>query len=272
MKLAVGVIHGMGSQEDDFAEPLREELTERFQDLGGEPDDLVFEPIYWAPVLNKNERDLWNKVTKRHDLDYTRLRRFVINALGDAIAYQPLKPGAKKTQNVYRQIHEVLRQSLHQLSLRAGKNAPLVLLAHSLGSVIVSNYWWDMWKKGTAPNPLEGGETLAGLVTFGSPLAVWSLRYEGFGKPIKFPHPKLKTHYPRVTPKWLNYFDEDDILAYPLKDLNNDYKKIVTRDIPISVGGLFSGWNPLSHNGYWTDNDFTKPVTRLLHEILNDTK
>ncbi len=68
MKLAVGVIHGMGSQEDDFADPLRKELTERFQDLGGEPDDLVFEPIYWAPVLNKKERDLWNKVTKRHDL------------------------------------------------------------------------------------------------------------------------------------------------------------------------------------------------------------
>ncbi|MFQ5846579.1 MAG: chemotaxis protein [Candidatus Methylomirabilales bacterium] len=272
MKLAVAVIHGMGSQKASFAEPLIEELEDRFADAGEDPGELVFEPIYWAPVLLQKENTLWGRVTKFHDLDYTKLRRFVVNALGDAIAYQPSKKGAKKTQNVYDDIHAVVRGALRRLAQRAGEKTPLVILAHSLGSIIISNYLWDLWKTAHPVTPLEGGETLAGLVTFGSPIALWSLRYDNFGTPIPFPHPKLKTRYPRVKPQWLNFFDEDDILAYPLKNLNPAYRTIVTKDIPISVGGFFTGWNPLAHTHYWTDNDFTKPVAKLLRKIWADTQ
>lgn len=270
MKLAVAVIHGMGSQKKFFAEPLIDELVELFTAAGGQPGDLVFKPIYWAPVLIRKEEVLWDRVTKFHDLDYTKLRRFVVNALGDAIAYQPLKKGAKQTQNVYEEIHALVREALRNLARDAGDTTPLVILAHSLGSIIISNYLWDLWKKPNPLTPIEGGETLAGLVTFGSPMALWSLRYDNFGKPIPFPHPKLKTRYPRVKPQWLNFFDDDDILAYPLKNLNPEYRNVVTKDLPISVGGFFTGWNPLAHSKYWTDNDFTKPVAKLLHKIWKD--
>ena len=276
MKLAVAIIHGMGSQKDTFADPLKQELTDRFAKLKGRKTDLVFESIHWAPVLSRRESELWDKVVTSYDLDYVKLRQFIISALGDAIAYQPLRAGAQKTKNVYTDIHRIVRKSLSNLATNAGQRVPLVVIAHSLGSIIMSNYLWDLWKPTIGPKPLmtplEGGETLAGLVTFGSPMALWSLRYDNYGEPIGFPHPSLKQHFPKIKSKWLNFFDDDDILAYPLRDLNIKYRRRVSRDIPISVGGLFTGWNPVSHTRYWTDNDFTKPVAELLHAVWNDAQ
>jgi len=277
MKLAVVSIHGMGKQEENFADAMHLELQGRF---GGQPGDLVFDKIFWADVLSGAEDKLFERVTKTQDLDFVKLRRFIVNALGDAIAYQPLKEGADpKVKDVYVQVHEKVAACLQRVTEKAGEKAPLVILAHSLGSVIISNYLWDLWKPSSTENPpvapgspLERGETLAGLVTFGCPIALWSLRYPDFGEPIPFPHSKLATHYPKAKAQWLNLFDQDDVLAYPLRDVNASYKKVVTEDAQVSVGGLFTGWSPLSHNGYWTDDDFTKRVAALLTKLAKDTQ
>ncbi|MGB5660030.1 MAG: hypothetical protein WBO54_11155 [Thermoanaerobaculia bacterium] len=69
-------------------------------------------------------------------------------------------------------------------------------------------------------------------------------------------------------PKWLNFYDPGDILGYPLKPISEGYAEVVTRDIAINAGGVFSSWNPLSHNGYWTDNDFTQPVAHFISSFL----
>ena len=86
-------------------------------------------------------------------------------------------------------------------------------------------------------------------------------------KPIKFPAPGLPSGLKKKA-RWLNFYDPDDILGYPLKPINSDYRKVVTKDIAINAGGFFSSWNPLSHNGYWKDNDFTKPVSNLIASFL----
>jgi hypothetical protein len=275
MNLAVVSIHGMGTQPEEFADALHLELKQRYTG----PSDLVFDKVFWAKVLAGAEDKLWDRVTQTHDLDFVKLRRFVVNALGDSIAYQPLVEAADpKVKNVYRQIHEEVGKSLKRAAEKAGEKAPLVILAHSLGSVIISNYLWDLWKPSSSENPplppttpLERGETLVGLVTFGSPIALWSLRYANFGEPIPFPYPKLAGHYPKAKAQWLNLFDQDDVLGYPLRDINPKYAKVVTEDAQVSVGGLFTGWNPVSHTGYWTDNDFTKRVAALLTKLAKET-
>jgi len=58
------------------------------------------------------------------------------------------------------------------------------------------------------------------------------------------------------------------VLGYPLKAINQRYAQVVADDIPINVGGIFSSWNPMAHQKYWTDNDFTKPVTRFIQDLL----
>ncbi len=277
MNLAIVSIHGMGSQPKDFAAPMHQELRNRYAG----PSSLVFDSIHWAPVLAGSEDALWGKVSGSHDLDFTKLRRFVVNSLGDSIAYQPLnkKKADPKVKDVYRLVHQEVANTLQRIAQKAGGDAPLVILAHSLGSVIISNYLWDLWQPSSSEDPplnpqtaLEKGETLAGLVTFGSPIALWSLRYANFGEPIPFPHSELGTRYPKTPGRWLNFFDQDDILAYPLKGINPKYKQVVTKDLQISVGNLFTGWNPMAHTEYWTDDEFTKPVSVLLNQIAQETQ
>jgi len=66
----------------------------------------------------------------------------------------------------------------------------------------------------------------------------------------------------------LNFYDPDDVLGYPLKAINQKYNQVVNKDTAVNVGGIFSNWNPMAHKKYWTDNDFTKPVTRFIQGFL----
>lgn len=281
-KIAVAIIHGIGSQDPDFARETIEELTDRFAKLIGAqspnpPAELVMRPVYWAPELQANEDELWSRLRKGGDLDFLSLRRFMVNFAADAIAYQP----APKERDAYDRIHARVAATLNELAVAAGDTAPLCVLAHSLGTVIASNYFYDLAKQSRKKlisrkvlremddTALERGETLTCLYTFGSPIALWSLRYEDFGTPIAVPSPKLTTHHPALAAaaEWINFYDEDDVIGYPLRTLNAAYQTAVKADVQVNAGGWLSSWNPLSHNGYWTDNDVTKPIAAGLAKV-----
>ena len=72
----------------------------------------------------------------------------------------------------------------------------------------------------------------------------------------------------KAVARWLNFFDADDVLGYPLKPVSPDYAAKVTQDIEINVGGLFTSWNPVSHVEYWDDDDFLEPVSALIRDVL----
>jgi hypothetical protein len=98
----------------------------------------------------------------------------------------------------------------------------------------------------------------------GSPLALWSLRYRDFGKPIQVPSPHLGTHFPKAKGGWINFYDQDDVIGYPLRTINPAYKSAVKEDRAVNVGGLLSSWNPTAHTEYWTDSDVLGPIAEEL--------
>jgi hypothetical protein len=271
-KLALAVVHGVGSQITDFASGIIGELKSRFADgIPGNQrqgldrahllDELVCVGIHWASVLPM-ERTLYDRLQAINPLDWSRLRRFMIGLLGDAVAYQPLPD---KQFDFYDQIHQVVADGLGGLASHSDPNSPLTIIAHSLGSVIVSNFIWDAQHgRPTVPavglSPLSRCETLTNFYTLGSPLAIWSLRYPDFGVPVSVPSAQAVLHG-----EWVNFFDDDDVIACPLQNLNSKYNQVV-RDREVNVGGWLSSWNPISHNGYWTDNDVTAPIARKLSQ------
>jgi len=275
-KIAIAIIHGVGKQDPQFADGMTQELKGRFaKELGQKIQDpaseLAILPVYWAPAVQDAEEELWRRMKRGGEMDFTTLRRFLVDFAGDAIAYQP----TPKDRRIYDGIHEKFAESLNRLAAEAGEKAPLCVIAHSLGSVITSNYFYDLQhpkrpliaarvKKKIGDTPLERGETFTLFYTLGSPIAMWSLRYPNFGVPIEVPSPGLSKHYPDLAGEWVNYYDEDDVIAYPLKTLNEAYRKAIKADREINAGGLLSSWNPVSHLGYWTDNDVTKPIARGL--------
>jgi len=275
-KIAIAIIHGVGKSDPQFADGMTQELKGRFaKELGQKIQDpaseLAILPVYWAPAVQDAEEELWRRMKRGGEMDFTTLRRFLVDFAGDAIAYQP----TPKDRRIYDGIHEKFAESLNRLAAEAGEKAPLCVIAHSLGSVITSNYFYDLQhpkrpliaarvKKKIGDTPLERGETFTLFYTLGSPIAMWSLRYPNFGVPIEVPSPGLSKHYPDLAGEWVNYYDEDDVIAYPLKTLNEAYRKAIKADREINAGGLLSSWNPVSHLGYWTDNDVTKPIAQEL--------
>jgi len=187
------------------------------------------------------------------------------NFFADAIAYQRV-PGDHP--DMYRQIHQRLHDHLVQLRTALGQqDPPLVIIAHSLGSVIMSNYIWDeQTQHGLGTTPLTRMETLAGFVTFGSPLPLFTLALDDVIS-ITFPPPTLPAPL-HGHAQWLNFFDADDVLGYPLKPLSPSYAQAVRADLEINVGHLFTAWNPIAHTAYWTEHDFTKPVAQLLRDLV----
>lgn len=277
-QLGVLIVHGMGSERPDFADEVILELQGRIDDAAG----ICWRSAFWADLLSVKEDKLWKDISRDHDLDYVKIRKFVISAFGDAVAYQRV-PG--KGADIYTKIHERIHDHLVALrkELREGlgdtaQDKPLVVMAHSLGGYIMSNYIWDRQhhpslKFGTSD--FEVMKTLAGIVTFGCNISLFSLAYDPVVA-IKFPPDELPDYFPvgtdpnkiKQAARWLNFYDPDDVLGYPLKPLSDSYNSTVSEDIDISAGGIFSSWNPLAHSEYWTDNDFTEPVAEMLTELL----
>jgi hypothetical protein len=134
----------------------------------------------------------------------------------------------------------------------------------------MSDYIWDQQKEASLPHPrwtaTERLDNLAGMVTFGCNLPLFSLAYN----PVTcfwFPPKTLPSKLAAVA-KWYNLFDPDDVLGFPIKPLSESHYAAVTEDIEINAGGLLSSWNPLSHNEYWTDDDLIQPVTELISNII----
>lgn len=279
-KIAVAIIHGVGKQDPDFAGEMMGKLARGFAgELGVSETEaaerLVMKPVYWAPVLQKLEDALLGRVRRGGELDWMLGRQLLIDYGADAVAYQP----TPWDRSVYDDIHAVLAGVLKELAQEEGERAPLCVIAHSFGTIIAGNFFYDLQaefafarkvlkpelKAAVEKTPLERGETLTLLYTLGSPIAVWSLRYKNFGIPISVPSFELSSHYPpefhpNLSGEWLNFYDKDDTIGYPLKTLNDAYATTVTADREINSGGLFEGWNPASHLSYWADSDVINPI------------
>ncbi len=278
MRTGVLVVHGMGEQsEQQFGTRFIAETTRRLAALGVGDDDVRFMRGFWADLLNQRERDLLAQMEAGGPLGWRELRGFVVNALGDAVAY---RRGTTDRQNLYYDIHARLLERLRELRAAVGGDGPLVVVAHSLGSVIASDFVWDAQHPETGraqgANDFECMRTLAGLVTFGSTIPLFTLalpRVVAIAPPRASP---ALTPAVRAVARWENYYDRDDVLGWPLKTLaprgplapgEHAYADAVDADHEVNVGRAWESWNPASHTAYWRDDDFLAPVAAQIAAV-----
>jgi hypothetical protein len=277
-RIGVVVTHGMGSQEPGFSEPMVTELRSR---LGSRSDRVVFHELYWANALTQRENALWESMQSAKDpggnplpLDWSSLRQFVIHNFGDAVAYHR---DHHQDTSAYDIVHDIISAAIGDLASAVDDPcAPTVIVAHSLGCHMMSNYLWDR-EHAADGDLLEGIPTLAGFVTFGCNIPLFRLSYD-IARPMTLPGSGLQGAA-RDVARWLNFFDRDDVLGWPMRplfenhwdELDDNQRETVRRleDHEINVGSVTSSWNLGAHAAYWTDNDFTIPVARYLDELLD---
>ena len=125
--LAIAFIHGIGRTERGYSEPMRRALADAFASRIGRSKTEASSELHF----------------EENPLRYGRLRDFMVHFTADAVAYQP----SPHDRSAYDAIHEVVAESLAALAERAGPRAPLCVVAHSLGTVIASNYLYDLMKR-----------------------------------------------------------------------------------------------------------------------------
>ena len=278
-KLGVAVIHGIGSYatrpSDSSIPSFSTDLRDRIRDALNEDGDPVFDrdvawrEIFYSDITEQNQEAFFNKV--KSQVNYDSLREFVIKNLGDAAAYR-LEPGATNDQ-IYGRIHTRVEQTLTELANDTAPNAPIMVLAHSMGGHVMSNYIWDRQATQPAlPPAVENANTIAAFVTFGCNIPLFTFAYAAQDiTAIAYPGKELPQKL-KLKGWWTNYYDKDDVLGYPLGQCGAGYEALKQNgnlhDRRINAGGIFTSWNPLSHNGYWKDRDFYQPTAATMRWIL----
>ncbi len=276
--VAVAMFHGIGSHPPTFALPMARQLECRKSTSADSPAEIVCRSVLWGPVLQDEQDQMVRQINENGKLKWSGLRELVIDSLGDAISYHP----STNTRVQYDAVHLQVAEQLFALGETVGHDAILCVVAHSFGSVIASNYFYD-WQRDDratqptssvsrelcerfAASPLTQGKTLAMFITLGSPLALWSLRQGDFDRPIDIPGPTFRSQYPNFDGGWFNFYDPDDVLAYPLSGVSDAYATLVS-DIPVRVGSLLTGWNPLSHCQYWHNRSVIQYVSVAIKHL-----
>lgn len=284
-KVALITLHGMGITPENYADELSSDLAHR---LGSDFSSLHIGPVYYKGILLENEKRIWKRVGQR--VRWDGLRQFLLFGFADAAGLESSK---SLGHSVYSQAQARLARELYLAREAMGHDGPIVVLAQSLGGQVASCYFWDaqtqaesddvqvgIWKGirtfevGIAgPNSLTEedinflrGRTVRHVVTTGCNIPIFvAARATQEILPIR----------PNDSFKWTNYYDKDDVLGWPLADLSEQYREVVT-DIQVNAGGgilgwITSSWNPMSHLQYWRDDEILDPLADIIKSLIRET-
>ena len=198
----------VGEYRESLPKNVRESLT------SAEPTAPVFREALWAGVTSGPQNEFWKQVNKSHDLDMIKLRKFFVAFGGDAVGY----PKDSFSNAVYNAINKVVQEQIDSVKEEYPNDTfEFTFVTHSLGTIVGSNYLYDNHPDRKAqPN---GKIKATNLFTRGSPIAIWTLR---FGGPVKATHP---VQISRPNGAWINILDDEDIIGFPLRDLNPKYRE-----------------------------------------------
>ena len=271
-KVAVLAIHGIGETRRGYSEALAAQLRRA---LGKEAlNELCFVEIDYQRHLQGNQERLWARV--RQGLRWTLVRRFLLFYFGDAAA---VLYNSRDLGSIYlkaqRTIYEAAAQALRQLE---HPDCPVVIIAQSLGCQIVSSYLWDAQHSRGIWDPRHAAALHTEGPEYDAFLKLSTTRYfltTGCNLPLVVSGltEVVPIDKPNANFRWLNFYDPDDPLGWPLEDLYS-YTAASARpeDVVVNVGNILTGWNPLSHGAYWTSPAFIQPASRLLRELLAENR
>jgi hypothetical protein len=194
-----------------------------------------FDPVQYADIGAAEEQAIYERYRRQaarrgsladralERLAFDRLRRFVITGAGDVLLYQSAR--------FKEEIRDRLRARI-AAAIAAGDGA-VTLVGHSLGSIVCydvayyDSYHSRHWR--------ERGFALANLLTLGSPLALFGLVADDRGRPkSKYTDPGAIETLVRPGGRWLNFFDAQDLVGYPLEATFPGH----VRDLPVQTGLL----------------------------------
>jgi len=289
-KLIVLMIHGMGAITEKEHKGRMDEFEKKVVRLIGSAanEKIHYGAIYYQDVFQDQQNKVFAAMSPL--IDSKKLRKFMLYSFSDAAGYER---NAHIVDSEYEQVQKKISDAIDTACEAVGRDdLPIILIAHSLGGHVLSNYIWDaqqsghvdsgIWRNGDdnhgSPSPERKAarrlKTLNTFYTTGCNIPIFIAGKRN----IK----AIKPDADGYDFKWHNYYDEDDVLGWPLKPLGKFYQSgssveasyddaVIDHSINANgdfLGYLYRSWNPLSHGGYWQDSEFTKPVAKHIETLL----
>lgn len=276
-------LHGMGNVGPGYANALFDSLRARLAERAAQ---VHFGSAYYKGILAPNETRVWDDMVGRATLRYHDLRRFLLFGFADAAGLENRK---EEIGSVYEQAQAAIAATL-LAAYRVNPAMRMLFVSHSLGCQVLSSYLYDAQKK-RAGRPVAAGiwraidewavrelgraltageeqfirgDSCMGWVTTGCNIPIFVAAHKVMHVvPIDPPHTQFK---------WLNLYDPDDALGWPLQPLPGGYRVLVEdRAINASrgvVSFLFKSWNPWSHQEYWGDKEVQDVIEAMLRRLV----
>ena len=272
--IALLIVHGMGDTAPDFHDELIVPLRARLQHHW---DRVAWRPLYYQPILQRNERAIFEQM--RPLVRWETLRELMLFGFSDAASLEHKKELALSP---YWQTQRLILERLDELFDELGSvAAPLAIVAQSLGGQVMSNYIWDAQQPlayaGIWSSPLDDGvptdsprdrfrrmRSLQLLLTTGCNIPVFVAGHSAI-EPID--RSKLAAGF-----RWINQFDPDDVLGWPLTQLSAAYAALVEDHAVNASGdtllGKVKSLTPYSHTQYWSTKSVLDRIAGALKEML----
>lgn len=290
-RIGVLIVHGIGTREVGYSEAFRKRLKKHLKRKFHlrAPHTICFEEVFWAGATKSLQSEYQlNNIVYHPQLEQNHIRKFVIESLADAAAFQNISYGLNNGgETMYERIKRSIAVSMDNLCAKVGPQAPLVVVAHSFGGWMMSCYIDDLRKQ--AADKREAGfnltqheafrsfDTLGGIVTFGCNIPAFVFCMDpGSVDPVDLPGRQL-TRLERTPDKdgserrcWLNFYSPWDPLGYPLRTINQAYDDVV-QDICLQIkpridrGWLLDFTTP--HLGYWKHETVVAETSALIHDL-----
>ena len=283
--VALITVHGMGETAPAYADDLAQRLRARIGHSFERQVDV--RAVYYQAILQANEQEVWRRVTGNSKARFDQLRKFLLFGFGDAAGLENRK---EDSGSVYALAQIEIAKTLLDAYVANGPDTPVVLLSHSLGCQVLSSYiydaqkarsgvpvaagvWKDIdhWSRTLQGRALSESEkaflacgTALGWITTGCNIPIFVAAHKEMTIiPINPPRPSFK---------WINIYDPDDVLGWPLQPLSEGYRLLV-EDRPINAGKgvinwIVKSWNPMSHASYWQDEEVIAPLASMLTQLM----
>lgn len=283
MKHTLVLIHGIsdGNGSYDFAQ-FWQNLSEKYNRIHNVNFDEYFikAPLKWDQATDEGEKNIYEtcfgavRETDKHlvngslfqtgkALGDTRAWRYFSTFLaGDVIAYID-----ENDNQIRSTIWTGLRQHLERDDGTVQKYS---FIGHSLGSVIAYDFVYSMMERGQlfdfdskptwSSEETQNWQTgFQNLYTMGSPIGLfmmrkknlWSKQFSALINPVD---------NAKVNRQWLNIWDKDDLVAYPLESIFRNAANKTVRDVEVDTGLIM----PWAHTEYWSDHETAQVIAETL--------
>ncbi len=241
--------------EKDFYTPFRQKLEGVLREQGNVLDQIVrIHPIDYSDVALDAKKAVFKRAFPQFGIPpkwwqvIGLLRYFMTFFIGDVVIYASSEGENLIRDKVFHDIDTIIQEDAATFSI----------VAHSLGSVIAYDYLYNVFGKNEAERRRvrdDGKQQLRHFFTMGSPIGFFLLRRTDLldeQKRSLLPNPIGLSE----TGHWYNFYDKEDIIAYPLKN----FFPTIVEDVQVQTGDLVYN----SHMDYWKDEEVAAKIADCL--------